>query len=263
MITERDILTKTALDGGTRYAMLDPAIRDFMTPAEQVSFAAPDWTLAHCLSTMLERGFRHLPIGADPRNVEAILSMRDIAHAAVADGVPKSTMTVGMVASNAMSRRLTGGGMELQSTVATVPRESTVADAVKCMRDRRVGSVLVPTSESTLEDSRDAFGIFTERDYLKLLSNAASDGSDPRQTPVAAVMTTSDKLMWVEPGMPAMEALRLMATHNLRHLPVRKPPTWLWRPGMGDLEKATVANEPPALLGVVSMRELCKQLLVE
>ena len=60
-----------------------------------------------------------------------------------------------------------------------------------------------------------------------------------------------------------MEALRLMATHNLRHLPVRKPPTWLWRPGMGNLKEATVAPEPPALLGVVSMRELCKQLLVE
>ena len=48
----------------------------------------------------------------------------------------------------------------------------------------------------------------------------------------------------------------------MRHLPVRQPPTWIWRPGMGSLTKdsRTVA-EPPALLAVVSMRELCSGLL--
>ena len=65
--------------------------------------------------------------------------------------------------------------------------------------------------------------------------------------------------------MGAMAALAMMAANGYRHLPVRKPPTWLWRPGMGELKKGFHLGtaEPPALLAVVSMRELCVKLLAD
>lgn len=78
---------------------------------------------------------------------------------------------------------------------------------------------------------------------------------------VSEFATPSDTLQWVEPGMTAFDALQLMASRGLRHLPVRQPPTWIWRPGMGELLKhSTSQPAPPALLAVVSMRELCTAL---
>ena len=262
MVTERDFLTKTAVDGGTRFAMFEPEIRELMTPAEQVAFAQGNWTLLECLGAMLDGGFRHLPIMGQ-RGVEAMLSLRDIAHAIIADGVPavKSTSTVGEIAARAMGRRPVGRSLALPPSIATVPRGASVAEAVKEMRTRRVGSVLIPSAGATLGESRHAFGIFTERDYLKLISAAAAEQSDPRQKAAASFATPHDRLRWVDPHLPALDVLHLMISKGMRHVPVLREPAWLWRPGMGSLQDATSVREPPTLLAVVSMRELCAHVL--
>ena len=140
------------------------------------------------------------------------------------------------------------------ATIASVERGSTVADAVRSMREQRVGSFLIPTAGQTLSESLHSFGIFTEKDYLKLLAKSAADGNDYRQTLVAEVMTPAESMIWVEPNLPAIDALHLMATKGMRHLPVRKPYDWLYRPGMPLKKGFILAPEAPALLAVVSMR---------
>ena len=54
-----------------------------------------------------------------------------------------------------------------------------------------------------------------------------------------------------------MDAIEIMASKGIRHLPVRKPQTWLYRPGHGMR-----GLEPPSLLSVLSMRALCAALLL-
>ena len=86
VITERDFLVKTAVDDGTRYALFDPTVREFMTPVEQIQFAEPSWPLHKCLAVMLQGGFRHLPVReVHSKGVEAMLSLRDIVAAVVED----------------------------------------------------------------------------------------------------------------------------------------------------------------------------------
>ena len=58
---------------------------------------------------------------------------------------------------------------------ATVPPESSAAQAIQTMLDQRVGAVAVLDAEGKVA------GIFTERDVLKKL---ALSGRDPAQVPV-------------------------------------------------------------------------------
>ena len=256
IITERDFLKKTALDG-SRYSMLDAPVSSLMTAAEEVTFAEPDWTLAQCLERMLKGGFRHLPL-IENKKCTGMLSSKDIVKAIVEDDKfsSKWKATVGGVAMSMVARTQ-------DATIASVERGSTVADAVRSMREQRVGSVLIPTAGQTLSESLHSFGIFTERDYLKLLAKSAADGNDYRQTLVAEVMTPAESMIWVEPNLPAIDALHLMATKGMRHLPVRKPYDWLYRPGMPLKKGFILAPEAPALLAVVSMRELVANVLKE
>ena len=147
VITERDFLSKMPTEG-TRYSMFEPTVADLMTTASAVQFAQPDWTLSHCLEVMIDGGFRHLPIG-ELRGVEAMLSLRDIAKAVADAGDPAvggARLTVGALALAATARRhSTVAGMELPASIAAVSRGATVTEAVLLMRERRVGSVLVPT----------------------------------------------------------------------------------------------------------------------
>jgi len=91
---------------------------------------------------------------------------------------------------------------------ATVPPESTVADAIRLMLARRVGAAVVV-------DANRVVGIFTERDVLRKL---ALSGRDPEEVPVSELMTTP-----VESASPQTspgDALASMLEHHFRHLPV-------------------------------------------
>jgi CBS domain-containing protein len=79
--------------------------------------------------------------------------------------------------------------------------------AATLMWRQQTGSLLVMDGDALI-------GIVTERDVMKALAR----GSDPDQTPVSAVMTTS--LVTVTPETSLPEAARHMATRWIRHLPV-------------------------------------------
>ena len=91
---------------------------------------------------------------------------------------------------------------------ATVPPESTVAEAIRLMLARRVGAVVVV-------DANRVVGIFTERDVLRKL---ALSGRDPEKVPVAELMTTPVET--ASPQTSPGDALMSMLEHHFRHLPV-------------------------------------------
>ncbi len=92
--------------------------------------------------------------------------------------------------------------------VYSVPLSTTVADAVAYMAERKVGAV------SVLEQER-LVGIFSERDLMKRVVVA---GRDPRQTPLAEVITR-DPLVTDADEAPAA-CLERMRQAGIRHLPV-------------------------------------------
>jgi CBS domain-containing protein len=95
---------------------------------------------------------------------------------------------------------------------AAVPLESSAADAIHLMLDRRVGAVAV------LDEERRVAGIFTERDVLRKL---ALSPRDPHDTPVRELMTTPVELATLATG-PG-EALATMIDRHFRHLPIVDP----------------------------------------
>jgi CBS domain-containing protein len=93
-------------------------------------------------------------------------------------------------------------------TIHYVQRGQTVFEAASYMVDRNVGAVPVL-------DSTTLVGIFSERDIMR---RVVTEGRDPLTTRIADVMSTD--LRTVEPGATSEEAMCLMQTHGVRHLPV-------------------------------------------
>jgi len=90
----------------------------------------------------------------------------------------------------------------------TVPREATVAQAVRLMTEHNVGIV------SVLEGDR-LVGVFSERDVVR---RVVDRGLDPDRTPVGAVMTT--EIVVADAAEDYQSAIRKMDQANIRHLPV-------------------------------------------
>ena len=91
----------------------------------------------------------------------------------------------------------------------TLPPSATVRDACRCMRDRRIGAVLVTESDHRL------LGIFTGRDAVH---RVLAEGKSAARTKLAEVMTPDPDTM--PPGRTAIEALRLMEDGRYRHVPI-------------------------------------------
>ena len=85
--------------------------------------------------------------------------------------------------------------------------EQTVADAVRLMRERRVGCLLVCRGDQVL-------GVFTERDLMRRVLAAGL----PLTTPVVACMTTNPVVVGPKESIGA--AVRRMEEGGYRHLPV-------------------------------------------
>ncbi|HLI64198.1 MAG TPA: CBS domain-containing protein [Terriglobales bacterium] len=93
-------------------------------------------------------------------------------------------------------------------TIHYVQPDQTVFEAAGYMADCNVGAVPV------LDDTR-LVGIFSERDIMR---RVVCEGRDPLSTPIREVMSTD--LCTVEPGANSEEAMYLMQSHGVRHLPV-------------------------------------------
>ena len=91
----------------------------------------------------------------------------------------------------------------------TLRPDATVREACQCMRDRRVGAILVTESDQRL------LGIFTGRDAVH---RVLADGKSAARTQLAEVMTRDPTT--IPPGKTAIEALRLMQDGRYRHVPI-------------------------------------------
>ena len=94
----------------------------------------------------------------------------------------------------------------------TLPPDTTVKEACRHMRDRRVGAVLVTEADRRL------VGIFTGRDAV---CRVLAEGKSADRTKLSEVMTRDPTAM--PPGHTAIEALRLMQDARYRHVPIVDP----------------------------------------
>ena len=96
----------------------------------------------------------------------------------------------------------------MTSKVCSIDADKPVAYAAKMMRDEDVG--LAPIVEGDR-----LVGTLTDRD---IAIRVVAEGRDPESTPVRDVASTD--LVTVDPQQDFEEALRLMAQHQVRRLPV-------------------------------------------
>ena len=96
----------------------------------------------------------------------------------------------------------------MSSNPCSIESDKSVAYAAKMMRDENVG--LAPIVE------RDRLvGTVTDRD---IAIRVVAEGKDPESTKVKEIASTN--LVTVDPQQDLDEALRLMAQHQVRRLPV-------------------------------------------
>ena len=96
----------------------------------------------------------------------------------------------------------------MTSNPCSIDADKTVAYAAKMMRDEDVG--LIPIVEG-----QKLVGTLTDRD---IAIRVVAEGKDPQSTTVRDVVTS--RLVTVDPDQDLDEALRLMAQHQVRRLPV-------------------------------------------
>ena len=90
----------------------------------------------------------------------------------------------------------------------SIAASEPVVDAARLMREQHVGSLPVTDSEKLV-------GMITDRD---ITTRVVAEAADPKETSVEDVY--SRDLISVEPDNDLEEALRLMARHQVRRLPV-------------------------------------------
>jgi CBS domain-containing protein len=92
--------------------------------------------------------------------------------------------------------------------VWSVPSSTSVYDAMKTMADKDVGALLVM-------DGGELVGVISERDYAR---KVILQGRSSKDTPVRDIAT--ETLITISPECSVDEAMRLITTKRIRHLPV-------------------------------------------
>jgi CBS domain-containing protein len=112
------------------------------------------------------------------------------------------------------------------SNVATIPPDTTVAAAVRELKTRGIGALLVS------EDGRRVAGILSERDIVHAL---AEHGAALLTLTVDRLMTR--KVVTCMPEDTVSELMARMTQHRFRHLPVVKDGVLIGIVSIGDLVK--------------------------
>lgn len=115
----------------------------------------------------------------------------------------------------------------MTSNPASIEADSPVVEAARIMKEQDVGIVPV------VEGGR-LVGTLTDRD---ITTRVVAEGKDPRSVSVREIASTD--LITVNPQQDLDEALRLMASHQVRRLPVVEEDGRL----VGIVAQADVARE--------------------
>jgi CBS domain-containing protein len=90
----------------------------------------------------------------------------------------------------------------------TLAPDATIVEAARAMRDEDAG--IMPVVEGDRLE-----GVITDRD---IVVRTVADGKNPEEIRVRDVM--SERLVTIDPDQDIDEAMRLMAEHQVRRLPV-------------------------------------------
>jgi CBS domain-containing protein len=112
---------------------------------------------------------------------------------------------------------------EHHASIHSVNPDVSVTECVRQMNEQRIGAMLV------IEDER-LLGIFTERDAITKVLGA---GLEPSYTKVSAVM--SHDPICVKPTITLDDAMAIVTSQRIRHLPVVQDGNVLGMVSSGDL----------------------------
>ena len=90
----------------------------------------------------------------------------------------------------------------------SIGASASVVEAARLMRDEHIGSL-------PITDDEELVGMITDRD---ITTRVVAEAADPKMTSVGDVV--SRDLISVEPDEELEEAVQLMASHQVRRLPV-------------------------------------------
>lgn len=119
--------------------------------------------------------------------------------------------------------------------------ETSVYDALRMMSDKDVGALVVMEGEKMV-------GIMSERDYAR---KVVLLGKTSRETKVSEIM--SKNVYTVHPDQTVEEAMELMNSKRIRHLPVMVDENSTHVLGMisiGDVVKAIIYKQREAIKGL-------------
>ena len=111
----------------------------------------------------------------------------------------------------------------------SVSPKATVYEALQMMANKNTGAVMI------VDDQGQMVGIFTERDYARMV---IMKGKCSLDTPIEEIMTS--ETVTVSPDTNLQECMNLMSEYHIRHLPVM---------------------EAGQLIGMVSMRDVVDTIL--
>lgn len=122
-------------------------------------------------------------------------------------------------------------GTKPDLAVHTVAPSVTAHEAVRLMIDKNIGALVVVERGQVV-------GIVSERDYTRRLVPMARS---PMETLLGEIM--SSPVMYVHPQQTSDECMALMTENRLRHLPVMDAGRLVGLISIGDLVKATIAEQ--------------------
>ena len=130
---------------------------------------------------------------------------------------------------------------EHHATVHSVDPDVSVTECVHQMNEQRIGAMLV------MKDDR-LLGIFTERDAI---TRVLGTGLEPSNTKVSAVM--SNNPICITPATTLDEAMAIVSSQRIRHLPVVQDSLVLGMVSAGDLTHWLVEDRAGEIRELVDM----------
>lgn len=118
-----------------------------------------------------------------------------------------------------------------QRALISISPDDTVYQALQVMAECDIGAVLVMEMGAVV-------GIFSERDYARRI---VLQGRTSITTPVRDIMTS--KVVYVTPATSMSECMALMTEKHIRHLPVLEDGLVVGVLSIGDLVRATIAEQ--------------------
>jgi CBS domain-containing protein len=116
----------------------------------------------------------------------------------------------------------------MTSQVVTLPRETTLAEAARTMREQDIGDIVVA-------DSSGPAGLVTDRD---IVVRAVAERCDPSSTTIGEILTSD--LITVRPDDTVQSAALLMRDHAVR--------------------RVLVCEDDRSLVGIVSIGDLAEEI---